>query len=291
MFDHNLHFKRETEKTDNEKRYEEIEALAKKAIEGDNDALYKLCEEQARSILFRAKYMLGNEMDAEDVAQNVLLRVCENIRDLRKPKAFNAWLSRIVVNETRRYMAARAKRGQVEDIDDFMEELAEDDAQLLPGEYVEDASVHDAIMEIVSRLPVRQREAIILHYYDELKVTEVARAMGIPHQSASRYLSLARKKLRAELEGMGLEYGFENTGHKDRGHKDTGQKDTGHKDTGQKDTGHKDTGYKDTVYKDTSQKDTGHKDTGYKDTGHKDTDLEIMDIENTDIDDNYRYVS
>ena len=193
-----------TMNTDNEKKYAEIEALAARAIQGDDTALYSLCEKLTRSILFRAKYMVGNEMDAEDVAQNVLFRVCENIQSLRKPKVFQAWLSRIIVNESRRYLSARSKHGTVVDIDDYMEELAESDVNQLPSEYVENKNFRQDIMEIVLRLPSRQREAIILHYYDDLKVTEVAQAMNIPHQSASRYLSLAREKLRVELEKTGL---------------------------------------------------------------------------------------
>ena len=109
------------------------------------------------------------------------------------------WLSKIIVNESRRYIAARAKQGTVLDIDDYLDDIVENDIEFLPSEYVEDKSVRHAIMEVVSRLPSRQREAIILHYYDELKVTEVAQVMGIPHQSASRYLSLARQKLMIEL--------------------------------------------------------------------------------------------
>ena len=55
------------------------------------------------------------------------------------------------------------------------------------------------MMEIIATLPSRQREAIILHYYGGLSVTEVAAAMSIPHQSVSLYLKLARKKMREEL--------------------------------------------------------------------------------------------
>jgi len=190
---------------DNEKKYAEIDALAEKAIQGDSAALHSLCEKLARTILFRAKYMLGNEMDAEDVAQNVLLRVCENIRSLRKPKAFQAWLSRIVVNETRRFAATRAKYGTALDIDDYEDELVEENVGLLPDECLEDKTVSQAVMEIISKLPARQREALMLHYYDDLKVTEIARVMSIPHQSASRYLALAREKLKAEFENTDTE--------------------------------------------------------------------------------------
>lgn len=76
----------------------------------------------------------------------------------------------------------------------------ESSAEVLPCEHAEYKTVRQAVMQIVSRLPHRQREALILHYYDGLNVTEVAWAMDITHQSVSRHLDLARKKLKAELE-------------------------------------------------------------------------------------------
>jgi len=139
-------------------------------------------------------------MDAEDVSQNVLLRVCESIHSLHEPKAFMAWLGSIVVNETRRYIAKLAKRGTIISIDDCAEGLVEDNLDRLPGEGVESRDVSRGVMGIVSNLPVRQREAVILRYFDDLNVSEVAQAMSIPHQSVSRYLDLARKKLRIEFE-------------------------------------------------------------------------------------------
>jgi len=200
--------KTESVQTANEKRYAQIEELAGKAMQGDNDALGSLCEMLTRSILFRTKYFLGNAMDAEDAAQNVLLRICEKIQNLQNPKAFSAWVSRIVVNETRNYVKVRAKHETYMDIQDCSDELIEENAGRLPDECAEEKSVRQAVMEIISHLPTRQREALLLHYYDDLKVTEVATAMGIPHQSVSRYLTLAREKLRSELEKAGLDKQF-----------------------------------------------------------------------------------
>jgi len=177
-----------------------VEALVEKAVKGDSNALYSLCESVIDSILYHAKYILGNVMDAEDVTQNILLRMCENIRGLREAKAFRAWLGGIEVNETRRFMAEHAKHVNVVNIDDYAEGLWEESAERLPGEYVEGKCPDRSMMEIVSRLPIRQREAVILRYFDDLSVTEVAHAMNISHQNASRYLDLAQKKLRNELK-------------------------------------------------------------------------------------------
>jgi len=187
-----------------EERYAEIEALAERASLGDKDALYSLCEKLAGSVFFHVRCMLGNEMDAEDVTQNVLLRMCEKIGGLRESRAFRAWLCGIEINETRRFISMHARYGDVLNIEDHVDGICESHAECLPQEYVESKGLSHDVMDIVARLPVRQREAVILHYYDEMNINEVASAMRISHQNASRYLTLARKKIKAELESIPL---------------------------------------------------------------------------------------
>ena len=177
-----------------------IEDLTIKSIEGDKDALCKLCEEIAKNVLFRTKYILNNETDAEDVAQEVLIRVCENIRSLRSPKAFKAWLGGIIMNESKRHMAKSAKKGTVVDIDDYIETFEDNRVDAKPQGYVENNEMRTAVLDILKRLPLRQREAVMLHYFDELNIVEVAQAMSITKQNASKYLSLAREKLKGEIE-------------------------------------------------------------------------------------------
>ena len=174
------------------------------AMRGDNDALCKLLEMNAKNILYRTTLLLGNEMDAEDVSQNILLRICEKIGTLRAPEAFRTWMSGIIINETRRFIREKAKLHEVVNIDDYIEAFLEDETAAVQLENVEYESVNEAVMEFVSCLPIRQREAILLHYFDDLKINEVAWAMDLPHQSVTRYLELARKKLKAELDNQPL---------------------------------------------------------------------------------------
>ena len=190
----------ENNSTGNQRRNAALEELVKRAIGGNSDELFALVEEIAKGVLFRARHIMNNEMDAEDVSQEVLIHVCEKIRDLREPKAFKAWLGGIIINEAKRYMVKNAQRGIVLDIDDYLEKIIEQNDDFIPHDYAENEDTRKTVMGVISRLPRRQREAVILHYYDELSVTEVAEAMGVTHQSVSEYLALARKKLRGELE-------------------------------------------------------------------------------------------
>ena len=173
--------------------------LVMRAIAGDKDALQELCRSYARSILFRAQRILDNRMDAEDVAQEVLIKMCTKISDLKDPRAFNAWLNSILLHESRELMAKNSKHGTVLSVAEYLDSIEEDDEDFLPLEYTLREEERKAIIAIIDRLSIRQKEAVLLHYFDGLSVTETAEAMGITQQGASRYLKLARERVKTEL--------------------------------------------------------------------------------------------
>ena len=202
MINKTKHIKSKSTYVDREEKNASIEALIEVAMKGDGEALHSLCEKMANGILFRVKYLLGNEMDAEDVSQNVLIRMYENIHSLHNSKSFMAWLGGIIVNETRRYASKHSRNKGVVNIEDHMGELAEEDPELVASENRCDDRLHKAIMRIIESLPHRQREAVLLHYYNDLNISEVATEMKIPHQCVSNYLELARKRLKIELDKL-----------------------------------------------------------------------------------------
>ena len=177
-----------------------LEGLVKKATEGDHDAILSLCQEIAKNVLFHAKCVLRNYDDAGDVAQEVLIRVCTKIRDLNEPKAFKVWLNSIITNETNRYMMKNSKHSVVLNISDYMDAVEEDNDEYLPQEYAIREEVRSAVIDAIDTLPNRQREAVVLHYYEGLSVTETASVMEVSQPRVSECLMLAREKVRHELE-------------------------------------------------------------------------------------------
>ena len=183
-----------------------LELLVEKAIANDGAALHSLCEKLGKSVLFRVKYALGsnmNQMDAEDISQEVLIRMCEKIHNLKNAKAFNGWLNSIITNETNRYTKNLTENGNVCNIDEYLDVVLENNVDFIPEDCVEKVEKDEfsqKLMDIVLSLPTRQRRTVIHYYYGELTVSEIAEIMNITHQGVSKNLALARENIKSALK-------------------------------------------------------------------------------------------
>ena len=183
-----------------EEEYAELGRLIDRAKLGYNEALCELIEKIAKGVLFRTTLIIGDETSAQDIAQKILFRVCKNIRTLRSVKVFNLWLGTIIISETNRFLRRNKKIGVVLKIENYMETFYEESDEYAPQGHIENDAQKNAIVDIISNLPIMQKEAVLLHYYSEFSVTEVAKAMNISKQSVSVYLKVAREKIKSELE-------------------------------------------------------------------------------------------
>ena len=174
--------------------------LVSRASKGDRDALSELCESIAKGVQYRVMYGINNPTDAEDVAQEVLLCVCKSIHQLSSPEAFRVWLGKIIIGETNRFMQRSYKHKDVLDINDYLELVVEDRGTFLPSEYAENAEIRKAVIDAISELPPRQRQAVIFHYYDGLSVKDIAEAMELSQPSVSTHLARARETVKSELK-------------------------------------------------------------------------------------------
>ena len=180
-----------------------FEQVVIRSKDGDPEALMELCRTIAKGVLFRTRRKVQNRMDAEDVAQEVLIRVCEKIHELREPKAFYGWLNKIIINEANRTIMKTYKQNDELDIQEHIDVRSEEDESCLPQEYILNGDRRKIVMDLIDELPEKQSEAVMLHYYDELSITETAEVMGVSIARASQCLSLAREKIKKEVEKMG----------------------------------------------------------------------------------------
>jgi len=177
-----------------------LDALVERAVRGDNDARGQLCEQIAKKVLFQMKYLLGDRENAEDATQEILIYIWTHVGDLRNPKAFNAWLGKIIINKKNQHFVKSAKEKTNLDINDYVDQIEEDNDAFLPYACLENEELRNVVLDAVKTLPDRQRESVMLHYFDGLSVTETSEAMGTSQPFVSKNLALAREKIKHVLK-------------------------------------------------------------------------------------------
>jgi RNA polymerase sigma-70 factor (ECF subfamily) len=149
-------------------------------------------------LLALATRMLGDRMEAEDVAQEAFMRIWKQAPRWREGEArFDTWLHRVALNLC--YDRLRAHREEpADELPDAADPAATPDAQL------EAQSREARVRAALAALPARQREALVLNYYQELSNIEAAALMGITVDALESLLARARRNLRAQLAGDDL---------------------------------------------------------------------------------------
>jgi RNA polymerase sigma-70 factor (ECF subfamily) len=156
--------------------------------------------------------ILRNEADAEDVAQEAMLKALANIRQFRAEARFSTWLIQITVNEA--LMRRRRERTRMtEAIDDHRDEEGEytprdfADWREIPSEALERKEVRQKLAEALASLDRKYREVFVLRDMEQLNIQETAEALGISVASVKTRLLRARLMLRDLLAG-GWEQGW-----------------------------------------------------------------------------------
>jgi RNA polymerase sigma factor (sigma-70 family) len=159
-------------------------------VDGWRQALAELAGDGLVSLKRQAFLLCGDEHHAEDLLQEALLRAFARPVRAPRPAAARAYVRTVMVHlfidESRRH--ARWRRtaqllARVEDVGDPADEIA----------------TRDAVRTALSELSPRQRACVVLRYYEDLPVPQVAAALGIAEGTAKRYLSEAMIRMAGSL--------------------------------------------------------------------------------------------
>ena len=137
-------------------------------------------------------YSLGRA-DAEDVCQNVFLKLLQCDRRFADEGETRAFIIRMTINECKDALKSGWRRRTVP-----LDELIEREAPGLPAQ-------DSGVLAAVQRLPLKYREAVYLYYYEGYNTEEIAALAGVKPAAVRQRLARAREKLRKELEGIGYE--------------------------------------------------------------------------------------
>jgi RNA polymerase sigma-70 factor, ECF subfamily len=171
------------------------EALMARIARGDEPAYRQLARRHLPVAVALARRVLGNTADAEDVAQEAMLRVWTNAPRWQPLALFRTWFRRVVVN----LCLDRKRRAQWVDLEAAGEIV---DPAANAGEQVERGERDELVRAAIGKLPPRQRAAIVLTYSEGLSNAEVADALGTSVSAVETLLVRGKQNLRRSLASV-----------------------------------------------------------------------------------------
>lgn len=166
------------------------QALVNRARKGDRDAFALLIHPRADRALRTARAILGNEAEARDATQDALVSAWINLPRLRDPARFDAWMTRVLVNQCREALRQRRRN----------REIVLDDTDM-PGADTTGRSLETAALRAAfRRISVDERTILLLHHLHGLPLEQVAERLNIPVGTAKSRLWSARRALERAME-------------------------------------------------------------------------------------------
>lgn len=147
--------------------------------------------------------MLRNRMDADDITQEVLIRIWKNIDNFDISKA-KSWIMKTTHNLCMDYLRRRQSSVNkfVEIDEDFENNISEENVVSDPEFSLRRENIKLKIKEAVEKLPDSLKSVFVLYELDGMKYKEISEILNIPMNSVKVYLLRARKKLQFELKEL-----------------------------------------------------------------------------------------
>ena len=180
-----------------------ITELIIKYQNGDTDAFTGIYEGSYKLVYTTCFGMLHNEDDAQDMTQEVFIRIYEKLNTLDEPRAYGRWMKMLATNMCLNHIK---KTGRMN------EHLAEDDVDLdlaageweafdsLPDSFIEDEEKREIINKVLKEsLSEVQYQTIFMHYFGEMQLTDIARQMDCPEGTVKTRLMKAKARFKDAL--------------------------------------------------------------------------------------------
>ena len=188
-----------------QRRESETDALIRRVQSGETALFYELIQPHQRSVYMAAFSILGNGADAEEVAQEAILKALTHLDQFRSQSKFSTWLVQIAINEARMRLR-KDRRGLYESLEDGPPGEEEDyiprdfaDWREIPAETLERRELKEALGRALTALKPKYREVLVLRDVEHHSISETAKLLGISEASVKTRLLRARLQMRDAL--------------------------------------------------------------------------------------------
>lgn len=186
----------------------EEQELVDRLYRGEKGAFRELVEAHKKKVYFLALDMVGNHADAEDVSQEVFLKVFRSFKTFKRGSKISSWLYRITANACLDHLRRRSTVPQT--VEEGTLELLEHGSASSPTPLSEDPMsrvekqmLRDQIEKALRVVSARERAVFTLRHYEGLPLNDIAEALDLSVGSVKSYLFRAVKKIQRELASWG----------------------------------------------------------------------------------------
>lgn len=180
--------------------------LIERVLSGQEDAFRELVRPYEYAVFMAARAILKNEADAEDAAQDAVLKAFTNLAKFRGDSKFSTWLIRIATNEA--LMKLRKERHQR--LHDSLDEARKDDEgdyiprdfadwREIPSEALQKKELRQALSRALAALTPKHKEVFVLRDVQHFTIGETAQLLGIRESAVKTRLLRARLQMRDAL--------------------------------------------------------------------------------------------
>ncbi|WP_270566687.1 sigma-70 family RNA polymerase sigma factor [Clostridium beijerinckii] len=162
------------------------------------EVIYNETNNQVYNLLYS---YTKNQETSFDLMQETYLTVNSKIGTLKDPYAAKSWINRIAINKANRFFEKNKKEVLLsEEGQELFENQFEEDEEFLPQEILDSKEKQKIIKDIIDNLPLEQKTAVYLYYFDELSLSEIAEDMECSEGTIKSRLNYARKKIKVEVD-------------------------------------------------------------------------------------------
>jgi RNA polymerase sigma-70 factor (ECF subfamily) len=189
-------------------------ALIEGMARGDQRAFREFVERYKKKVYYLALDMAGNPIDAEDISQEVFLKVFRSFATFKKGAKLGSWLYRVTYNASIDHL--RRKESVPEPVGDQVLESLGQVATGFPSGAVKDPVLAAESKQLQARIALaldkvspQEKAVFLLRHYDDLMLKDIAASLGLSIGSVKSYLFRAVRKLQKELGGSAAISGVE----------------------------------------------------------------------------------
>ncbi len=176
-----------------------IAKLVVRARANDSDAFAELYALTYRKVYNYTRHYLRDDYLAQDAMQEVYILALKNIKKLNDPNLFVAWLNRISFNVC--YDMTKKQHSGQNSGSEPLDVIHDENIHSNPEQLLQHKDENERLHQALDELPFQEKQVIIMRFYNDMKLEEIAATLDISRSSVKRYIASGQDRLKKLMEG------------------------------------------------------------------------------------------